>query len=92
MPDAYLTMHSYGKIVLFPYTYAKNAESPDNYDELMQLSAEITSKMNPGWIFGQGKICNNQFVIITFRIYLPKNESCKKSFRGRVSNAYFCQI
>lgn len=55
MPDAYLTMHSYGKIVLFPYTYAKNAESPDNYDELMQLSAEITSKMNPGWIFGQGR-------------------------------------
>jgi len=31
MPEAYLTMHSYAEVILFPYTYAIDAPRPHNY-------------------------------------------------------------
>ena len=54
-PKAYLTIHAFARVVLFPYTYARNAARPHNYEELMTVSAEIIKRIGPGWKFGQGE-------------------------------------
>lgn len=54
-PKSYLTIHSYAQVVLFPYTWTRDAERPHNYDELFELSAEITKRIDGNWRHGQGR-------------------------------------
>ena len=53
--DAYLTMHSYAQVVLFPYTFSSRAPRPHNYQELMGLGEKIVDKIGANWRFGQGR-------------------------------------
>ena len=54
-PKAYLTIHSYAQVVLFPYTWQRDAKRPRNYDELIELSTEITKRIGGNWRHGQGR-------------------------------------
>ena len=51
--QAYLTMHSYAEVLLFPYTFSSRAPRPHNYHELMQLGKEIVDRINANWRYGQ---------------------------------------
>jgi len=51
----YLTIHSYAQVVLFPYTWQRDAKRPRNYDELIELSTEITKRIGGNWRHGQGR-------------------------------------
>jgi len=53
-PKAYLTIHSYAQVVLFPYTWTRDAKRPHNYAELIELSTEITKRIGGNWRHGQG--------------------------------------
>lgn len=65
MPEAYLTMHSYAEVILFPYTYAIDAPRPHNYLELYRLAEKMTDRIynqnkewdyHPTrWTYGQGR-------------------------------------
>lgn len=54
-PKAYLTIHSYAQVVLFPYTWSRDAARPHNYEELIGLSTEITKRIGGNWRHGQGR-------------------------------------
>lgn len=51
--QAYLTMHSYAEVLLFPYTFSSRAPRPHNYAELMDLGGEIVKRIGGHWRFGQ---------------------------------------
>jgi len=53
--QAYLTMHSYAEVLLFPYTFSSRAPRPHNYHELMQLGKEIVDRIDANWRYGQGR-------------------------------------
>ena len=53
--SAYLTMHSYAQVILFPYTFSSRAPRPHNYDEMMALGAKIVKKIGSNWRYGQGR-------------------------------------
>jgi len=53
--QAYLTMHSYAEVLLFPYTFSSRAPRPHNYAELMDLGGEIVKRIGGHWRFGQGR-------------------------------------
>ena len=59
--DAYLTMHSYAEVLLFPYTFSNRAPRPHNYQELMDLGQEMVNRIGGNWRFGQVILCNFEF-------------------------------